>query len=144
MGWSISHTRTSRRKWDCLPWRKPMGVFDEVSEDSQTLLSGGIQWQKQRTQTPVEQETPIKHKENLFLCEGVQTLEQVAQRSCGVSILRDTKKANWTQPWETCSKWPCSEYGVGLATSSSASNPVVWWSCDYSSICRLFSSNETL
>lgn len=31
----------------------------------------------------------VKHKETLFHCEGGQTLHQVAQRGCGVSIPGD-------------------------------------------------------
>lgn len=64
-----------------------------------------------------------KRKENLFLCEGGQTLEQVAMRGCGIFSLGDIKRPNCTQPWATCSKWPCSDYGLGPATSSSASSP---------------------
>ena len=36
----------------------------------------------------------VKHKKTLFHCEG-QTLHQVAQRCCGVSILGDIGIPNW-------------------------------------------------
>lgn len=35
------------------------------------------------------QEIPFKHKKRLFYCDGGQTLEEVSQRGCGVSISRD-------------------------------------------------------
>jgi len=37
------------------------------------------------------QETPLKHKENLFHCKGSQTLAQVSQGNCGVAMLGDTQ-----------------------------------------------------
>lgn len=41
-----------------------------------------------RVQTE-KQGIPLKHKKSLFHFEGSQTLELVAQRGCGVSILGD-------------------------------------------------------
>lgn len=40
--------------------------------------------------------TPFKDKVKLVYCKGGQTLEEVAQRSCGLSILGDIE--NWIKP----------------------------------------------
>lgn len=54
---------------------------------SQALL-GGAQQQNKRPWAHAEiQENPFK----LFHCEGHQTLEQVAQRGCGVSVLGESQ-----------------------------------------------------
>lgn len=63
----------------------------------------------QCTQT---EEIQFKHKKNPFHCgQGSQTLEQDAQKVCGVSIPGDISKCTWTWSWGTCSCWSGFEQG---------------------------------
>lgn len=59
-----------------------------------------------------------------FFCEGGQTLEQVAQQSCGVSICGDLQNPPGHSPCATCSCWPCSEQGLDWAISRGALPPL--------------------
>ena len=43
-------------------------------------------------------EIPLKHNKPLFYCEGGQTLEEVAWRGCGVSILGDIQNPSGHGP----------------------------------------------
>jgi len=45
-----------------------------------------------------KQQVPSEHQETLLYCEHDRTLVQVAQRDCGVSFLRDTKKPSGHSP----------------------------------------------
>jgi len=56
-------------------------------------LTGKGQWAKTEMH-----EIPSEHKKVLRYCEEIQTLEQVAQRGCGVSILGDIKNLNGLGP----------------------------------------------
>jgi len=51
-----------------------------------------------RTKGKSGQEVPFEHQETLFYCEGGETLAQVAQRHCRVSILENTQKPNGHGP----------------------------------------------
>lgn len=125
-GWwmarNISHITRGWKTQHCLDWKRPM-------EDVTHIYRYLLWWVKKTDCTQWYQMTEAmdtnwsKHKENLFLCEDGQTLEKVALRGCVISNLGDIKKPNCTQPQATCSKWPCSDYGLGLTTSSSASSP---------------------
>jgi len=60
-----------------------------IKKWNQALLSGTQQMdQMQWVQTSTE-ETLFKYKTIFFVCEGGQTLEQVAQTSCSATILGD-------------------------------------------------------
>ena len=45
----------------------------------------------------------LNTRKHFFYCEGGQTLELVAQRSCVVSVCGDNSKPNWTLSWAACS-----------------------------------------
>lgn len=49
------------------------------------------------------QEIPLKHEKTFFYCEGSQTLQQVAQRACGVSVLGDIENVTGHSPDQTTS-----------------------------------------
>lgn len=52
----------------------------------------GINWQDEKQwEQPKIQEIPLKHSEHCFYSKGGQTLEQVAQKGSGISILEELK-----------------------------------------------------
>ena len=55
----------------------------------QTFLSGAHRQDKRKGHKLSNVKFHLNTQENLFYCEGRQTLAQVAQRGCGVSILGD-------------------------------------------------------
>lgn len=56
-------------------------------------------WKDKRQWTKTElQEIPYKHKKSCFYCEDVSALEQVAQRVCEVSVLRDIQNPSGHSP----------------------------------------------
>lgn len=58
----------------------------------------GAQWQDKRWQVQTEaQEVPFE-QETLFYCEGAQTLEQVSQGGCRVSLIRDNQNLSGYSP----------------------------------------------
>jgi len=63
------------------------------------------------------------NKEKLFCCESGQSLEQVAQRSCGVSNLGDIPKLSGHGPAQLAVGGPASAGGLDQVTSSGASQP---------------------
>jgi len=90
------------------------------SKGRQTLFIG-IQWQDKRQWAKTEiQEILFKLKKKLFPCEGSQTLEQVAQKGCEVSILGDTPNSTGHSPQQpalvhpTLSKGLCSQEAFKL------------------------------
>lgn len=52
----------------------------------QALLDGGKKWDKRQRAETDAQEVPPGHEDELFHCAGGCALDQVAQRSCGVSL----------------------------------------------------------
>lgn len=64
------------------------------------------------------QENPFKHQKNVIHCEGDQTLAQVAQRGCGVSVLGDTQMLTEHGPEHPAVLGPaCSEVGADFQRS---------------------------
>ncbi|KAK4832344.1 hypothetical protein QYF61_021873 [Mycteria americana] len=66
---------------------RPLAAIDLIN-----VYKGEDQRQWAQTKT---QEIPFKHMKKLFYHEGGETLQKVAQRGCGVSILEDIQ--NWTK-----------------------------------------------
>lgn len=89
-------------------------IDKEELKKSQTLLSS-IQWLDRRQRAQMEtQEAPFKLRMDLHSVREIKTLEQVAQRSSGVSILGDAQNPSLSPSWATCSSCPFSEQEVGL------------------------------
>lgn len=62
---------------------------------SQILLNGTQQEDKRQRAQAEMHKIPFKRKKKYFYCGDGQTLEQVTQRTCGVSTFGDTQNPTW-------------------------------------------------
>lgn len=53
--------------------------------------------QDKKKQVQIEIQEAFKHRKNLCHCKVGQTLEQIDQESCGVSIIGDNSELNCTR-----------------------------------------------
>lgn len=115
--WTICHTRRGWESWGYLAsGREGSGRVLSVGGDKKTE-TGSFQWYLMTGQTQVEvQEILFKHKwtKNWFYCKCDQTLEQVAQKGCGISILADLQTPSGHDPGQAALADPALSRGVRL------------------------------
>ena len=65
---------------------------------SQAVLTGAKQQDRRQWAETAAQEIPPEHEEELLYCVTDPTLEQVAQRGCGVSLTGDIQELSGCNP----------------------------------------------
>lgn len=136
---SISE-RKGWESWDYLAWRRE--VSGETLSSCYKYLMGGRRDDGGRLCSVVHRERAKGDGHELqrrtfhwnvgsnFQCEGCRTLEEVAQRCCGVSVPGDTQNPTGHSPG-ACSGWPCAEQGLGRdALQSCLPASAALWSCE--------------
>ncbi|KAJ7424533.1 hypothetical protein WISP_28157 [Willisornis vidua] len=96
--------------------RQLRGDFIDVyknlcQEDGARLFLGGAkQYKKSQGAETIAQEVLPEHEEELY-CVVDHTLEQFAQRGCGVSLNGDDLSSTWTQSCAMCPRMTVLEKG---------------------------------
>lgn len=102
-GWSIFYAHV-RKEWDL-----ELFSLEEAQAGSHQCLQihnrGNEEKGARTNEHNLKCEFLPKHK----TCE---TLEQGAQRVCGISVPWRYSKPSWTGPWASCFSWPCLSRGL--------------------------------